>query len=310
MESGTGGMCMRRLGIAAIVVAGALACTQETAAESPPPITGLTEEELAAEPPGYQEEDLRSRPADSVSAAEAADVRIEVMAESGYEDERGRYVVDLLERDYAYLAVRLETKNGRPVEGAAPVFSIEGTSQLLEPAQVSPRSTSDERGIVEFAVVGGEMGLDQVTVKFGGASTEIMINLISLRAAGFPAPPAVEGGLLWEELMEAKIRYEDWVLIAEFPAAIAERAGQTVKLSGFMMPLEPELKQGRFLLTSNPPSCFFHVPGGPAGAVEVFANEGIEMSWDPIVIEGRFEPQRRSEIGVVYRLHDARLVSP
>ncbi len=299
-----------RWGIAVIFAAAAPGCGQEPAADAEPPRSGLTAEELAAEPPAYEEENPRPRPAQPVSAAEAVDVRIEVLAEAGYHDERGRYVIDLLERDYAYLAVQLETGNGRPVEGAAPAFSIEGTSQLLEPAEVSPRSTSDERGMVEFAVVGGEMGLDRITVEFGGASTEIMVNLISLRAAGFPAPPAVEGGLPWEELMQARIRYEDWVLVAEFPTAISEHAGRTVKLSGFMMPLEPELKQRRFLLTSNPPSCFFHVPGGPAGAVEVFADEGIEVSWDPVVVEGRFEPQQKSEVGVVYRLYDARLVSP
>lgn len=154
------------------------------------------------------------------------------------------------------------------------------------------------------------MGLDEITVEFGGVRAEILVNIISLRAAGFPAPPTVEGGLPWEELMEARIRYENFVLVAEFPAAVAERAGETVKLSGFMMPLDPDLQQRRFLLTSNPPSCFFHVPGGPAGAVEVFSDEGIEMSWDPVVLEGRFEPQPRSEIGVVYRLHDARLLIP
>ena len=44
--------------------------------------------------------------------------------------------------------------------------------------------------------------------------------------------------------------------------------------------------------------------------MEVLAQDGIEASWDPIVIEGRFEPLETSETGVVYRLHDARLVKP
>lgn len=79
-------------------------------------------------------------------------------------------------------------------------------------------------------------------------------------------------------------------------------------LTGFMMPLDPNMQQKHFLLTSNPPSCFFHVPGGPTGAVETLAPDGVEVSWNPIVLEGRFEPQETSEIGVVYRLVDARLV--
>ena len=175
---------------------------------------------------------------------------------------------------------------------------------------MSPQTTTDEFGVVDFAVVGGEMGLDRVRVEFGDASTEILVNVISLRATGFPMPLAVEGGVSWEDLMQARIRYQDMTVFADFPAAITDLAEQTVKVSGFMMPLEPDLKQRRFLLTSTPPSCFFHVPGGPAGAVEVFAKEGIEVSWDPVVLEGRFEPLQTSEIGVVYRLYDARPVTP
>lgn len=75
------------------------------------------------------------------------------------------------------------------------------------------------------------------------------------------------------------------------------------------MPLEPEQKQKHFLLTSSPPSCFFHLPGGPAGAVEVLAPKGIDATWDLLVLDGRLETIERSEMGVVYRLHDAK-VSP
>lgn len=270
---------------------------------------GLTAEELAAEPPERQSAQTLEALITPVSAADATDVRIEVLAEAGYIDEQGRYVVDLLQQDFAYLAVQIETAEGEPVLGAAPAFSIEGTSQLLEPKEVSPRTTTDEYGVVEFAVVGGQMGLDRVKVELGEAGVEILVNVISLQAAGFPMPPVVEGGVPWEDLMSARIRYQDMTLVADFPEAITERAGQKVKLSGFMMPLEPDLKQRRFLLTANPPSCFFHVPGGPAGAVEVFARKGIELSWDPVVLEGRFEPQEKSDVGVVYRLHNARLVT-
>jgi len=272
--------------------------------------SGLSAEELAAEPPAPQPDWSSELSVTPVDAADVTDVRIEALVEMGYLDEQGRYVVDLLQQDFAYLAVRVETPQGQPVMGAAPAFSLEGSSQLLEPKEVSPRSTTDEFGVVEFAVVGGQMGLDRVKVTLGNASTEILINVISLQAAGFPTPPVVAGGVPWEDLMQARIRYQEMRLLAEFPEVITERAGQIVKLSGFMMPLEPDLKQHRFLLTSNPPSCFFHVPGGPAGAVEVFARAGIELSWDPVVLEGRFEPQRQSEIGVVYRLLDARLVAP
>jgi len=245
-----------------------------------------------------------------VGAQETSKVRIVAITDTGYLDEQQRYVVDLLEQDYAYLAVRIETEDGTPVEGVQPTISLDGKSQLVTPAELSEKPGTDSFGVIEFAVIGGPLGLDTVTVSLGDASIEMLVNVISLQSQGFPSLAVVEGGIPWADLMKAKVQYKETMIVAEFPADVEARAGKTVKLSGFMVPLEPELKQRRFLLTSNPPSCYFHIPGGPAGAVEVFATEGIEASWNPVVIEGRFDPLASSEEGVVYRLHDARLISP
>jgi hypothetical protein len=43
--------------------------------------------------------------------------------------------------------------------------------------------------------------------------------------------------------------------------------------------------------------------------VEVFAGKAVEMSDDPMVIEGRFELVEHSAGGILYTLHEARLVS-
>lgn len=261
----------------------------------------LSDIELDLEPPDGALANL-----EPVPVSEAKEVVLEGIVEFGYQDEQGRYFVDLLERDKAYLGVRITTPDGRPVVGAMPDISVEaGSSRLL-----LSDLTSAEDGVMNFGVIAGQMGLDRVTASIGNATIEFAINVISLRAAGFPVLQTVEGGIPWDELMQARLEYNDMNLVAIFPDSIKSKAGTTVKLSGFMMPLQPDLKQKHFLLTSNPPSCFFHVPGGPAGSVEVLAAEGIEVSWDPVVIEGRFEPQETSELGVVYRLHDARLVQP
>ncbi len=260
----------------------------------------LTSTELALEAP-----ESALKPLAAVAASDAGEVVIEAIVERGYQDEQGRYVVDVLERDQAYLGVRITTTDGRPVQGAVPNIEVEGASRLVLPELVSA-----EDGVLSFGVVGGQMGLDTVKASIGDSSVEFMINVISLRAAGFPTLPSVEGILPWSDLMQAQLEYDEMVLRAKFSPEVQAQAGKTVKLSGFMMPLDPDLKQKHFLLTSNPPSCFFHIPGGPAGSVEVLADEGIEVSWNPIVIEGRFEPQASSDIGVVYRLLDARLVNP
>ena len=261
----------------------------------------LSESELGMEVPEGALTELSP-----VSASDAIEVELEAIVELGYEDVDGRYVVDLLEQDQAYLGIRVTTPEGRPVVGAMPNISIEGTSRL-----VLQDIVSGDDGVLSFGVVGNQMGLDVVKASIGAAEVEIAINVISLRAAGFPTPQELDDGIPWSELMQARLQYKDRKLVATFPDSISAKAGQVVKLSGFMMPLEPTLMQKHFLLTSNPPSCFFHIPGGPAGSVEVVALEGIEVStWDPIVIEGRFEPQSSSDIGVVYRLLDAKLVKP
>ena len=270
----------------------------------------LTAEELAVEPIEDVSDDSGDVADQPVQAADADDVKIAAVAENGgYFDEQGRYVVDLMEQDYTYLAIRVETTDGRPVEEAEPEFSIEGTSMLLKPEDVQMPTTSDEYGIVEFAVVAGQMGLDRISVEYGEATTEILVNVISLQATEYTMPELGEGFLPWEELMQARVTFGDMKLFAEFPESVAERSGETVRVAGFMMPLETGMTQQWFLLTSHPPGCFFHTPGGPSGAVEVFAEEGIEVSWDPIVVEGRFEALTESE-GAVYRLEDARIVNP
>ena len=251
------------------------------------------------------DEMIAEAPLAAVAAQDVTQVVLEGIVELGYQDEQGRYVVDVLERDKAYMGVQISTPDGRPVSGAMPDIAIRGTSRLELTDLVS-----NEEGLMSFAVVAGEMGLDTVTAQIGNEKVEFSINVISLRAAGFPEPAVVDGAIGWVELMSAKLEYGEGGMVASFPQSIQDKAGETVKISGFMMPLQPDLLQSHFLLTSNPPSCFFHIPGGPAGSVEVVAVEGIEVSWGPVLLEGRFEPQETNDFGVVYRLLDAKLVDP
>lgn len=246
-----------------------------------------------------------------IAVADVEEFSVGIYTDVGYRDEQGRYLIDLLEQDYAYLTVIVTDMTGRPVVGARPVFELIGNSELLRPDEVGADSATGPSGTLDFALIGGPMAVDELTVSIGDARAEMLVNVISLRASGFPTLPSIEGGIPWPDLMSARISYPDDSTIAvEFPAEVAARSGERVTLSGFMMPLDPDLEQRRFLLTSNPPSCFYHVPGGPAGAIEVFADKGVEATWEPIVVEGRFETLDTNEYGVIYRLHDAKLQAP
>ncbi|MFK7913307.1 MAG: hypothetical protein AB8B93_05290 [Pseudomonadales bacterium] len=245
-----------------------------------------------------------------IATVPKAAVRLAPIDELGYFDADGLYVRDALEGNHIFLAIRVQTKDGRPLSGAAPKIVFSGTSTQLDNTEFGLPGKSDDYGVFEFVVLPGAMGMDDIRLTLGDAQITHRLNVLSMVAAGFPQPPTVEGGIPWSTLLEAKIDYRDELLIAQFPESLKARAGTRVKMSGFMMPLDPELKQRHFLLTANPPSCFYHIPGGPAGAVEVFALEGIEASWDPIIVEGEFEPVTQSKEGVVYRLKQARRLTP
>lgn len=245
-----------------------------------------------------------------ITADQVESFSLGIYSDSGYNDGQGRYIVDLLEQDYAYLALIVTDPNGRPVIGARPAFKVDGGTELLHPEEVASRSETDASGTIDFALIGGKMALDKVSITVGDATMQLLVNVISLEASGFPAPPQIDGGIPWSDLMSARIRYLEDSVSVNFPASVRQHAKKEIKLSGFMMPLDPDVLQRRFLLTSNPPSCFFHIPGGPAGAVEVFAPDGIEASWNPITVEGRFELLDTNEYGVIYRLQDAKLSEP
>lgn len=260
----------------------------------------LREDELTALAP-----DAADQP-DPVPLADARrPLHLEVFSERGYENERGELILDVMERDYLYLSLLIEDDDGRPVQGARPVISPERDSRVVPMA--GDADVSDAAGSYPFGLVGGSMGAERVRIAVGEAEESLTLNVISLRAAGYSSLSDIEGALDWDQLMQADIEWGETVS-ATFPEAVRAKDGQTVKLAGFMMPLEMKQEQDRFVMTSNPPSCFFHIPGGPAGAVEVLAKAPIEVVWDPIVLEGRFEVVDTGTTGALYRLHDARLV--
>lgn len=309
---------MRLIRVALLAVCGLYisACSQPS---DQAPTTGLTDDELAIDAPEMKSAGSLDSSTDAetnleqqldvapIVAANAGQVQIELTSESAYLNERKKYVVDVLERDMAYLTFTVHNHDGRPVQGAKLQYAMRGTSQIV-PMGNNP--LTNETGGVEIGVVGGKMGSDTLTVSYGKQSLDILINVISLKAAGIEGFVEPKGSLSWDALMSARLQFDAGDTVsAKFPADIAAQHGKTVQLIGFMMPLEPDKTQKHFLLTANPPSCFFHIPGGPAGAVEVFSQKGIDASWDVVLLKGRFETVSGGELGVVYRLHDAQVVT-
>lgn len=273
-----------------------------TRLESPAAGNQLTAEEMRMDAPA-------DGALASVSVKQAKDIQVEFLAEGVYPNGQGQPMIDLLEQDYAYLAVQLRDGEGRPIAGAKPELDIAGESKLVEMFALEAGRATGEYGVFEFAVMGGPMNLDRLTARVGDAKAELLINVISLEAAGFPSPATVEGALPWQTLAQANIGYhEDGWLRASFPESVAALDGTRVKLAGFMMPLQAEARQKHFLLTSAPPSCFFHIPGGPGGAVEVFSDAGVAASWELLVLAGRLKIRDKSDNGVIYQMRDVEVL--
>ncbi len=125
-----------------------------------------------------------------------------------------------------------------------------------------------------------------------------------------PAPP---GAMDWsvlinveveEEIVDNYIQYNP-----TFPLLVKAYDGETVKLNGYMVPLEATEKQSHFILMAYPHACPFHMPGGPGGYVEVKADFPVEFTYDPVLIEGHFKILDDFSNGVFYRISAARQVS-
>nr|WP_316639357.1 DUF3299 domain-containing protein [uncultured Roseateles sp.] len=114
-----------------------------------------------------------------------------------------------------------------------------------------------------------------------------------------------EGIISWQLLSSVTTRAEKNKLIPEFPKPLQALNNQTVKIQGFMLPLEPGDKQRHFLLSSVPTSCSFCVPAGPEGLVEVKTKNAVKYTLEPVVVEGRMAVLNADPYGMFYRVTEA-----
>jgi hypothetical protein len=109
----------------------------------------------------------------------------------------------------------------------------------------------------------------------------------------------------WKLLASVKTKTERNRVKPLFPDGVRALNQRTVKIQGFMMPLEPGDKQKHFLLSAVPTSCAFCVPAGPEGLVEVKTRTPVRYSIDPVVVEGQLAVLDNDPYGVFYRIVDA-----
>ena len=109
----------------------------------------------------------------------------------------------------------------------------------------------------------------------------------------------------WSVLTDVRTRLENRRIVPVYPAAVMALNQQTLRLQGFMMPLEPGEQQRHFLLASVPLTCSFCTPGGPESMVEVRTKAPVKYSLGAVVVEGRFHVLQNDPYGLYYRITEA-----
>ena len=228
---------------------------------------------------------------------------IQIISEFNNQD-HGKVDVPAYPGDMVYMGINVQTEGGTPVRGA--------TVQVESPkgnAIVMMGDHTDKEGYLEFRMMASKPGKDRVKVSAAGVDNDFFLDVTDPPRSEWLGGLNLKGVTSWDLLMSANVKIGRDTIDATFPFALETLREKTVRLVGFMLPLGINEKQDHFLFSANPPSCYFHPPGGPTSAVEVFVNGNIEMDQDPMVIEGTLELVPHGEGGMVYKLRDAKLIA-
>jgi len=112
---------------------------------------------------------------------------------------------------------------------------------------------------------------------------------------------------LWTVLAKTKIKVDPnkGVYDATFPDEVKKLDGQTLSISGFILPLESTEKFKHFLLSKRTPTCFFCPPGEPNEIVEIYTDKPVPWDENLVTYEGRFGLTDQREAGIFFKMTNA-----
>lgn len=117
--------------------------------------------------------------------------------------------------------------------------------------------------------------------------------------------PEKPGFTSWRLLGQVELVKQNSKMVPAFDRSVTALDGKTVRVQGFMMPLDIGDKQRRFLLVAAPPHCAFCMPAGPDAMIEVRAKSDIRYGFDAISVSGKLQVLRDDPAGLYYRMVDA-----
>lgn len=131
----------------------------------------------------------------------------------------------------------------------------------------------------------------------------VVLLLLAVPLADAPAA-AAQTALAWPALSRVRVTGGR----PAFDRAVAALNGREVRLTGFMLPLEPTPRQQHFLITAIPMTdCFYCIPSGPESFVEIRMAAPVAFTYERVTIAGRLTLLTTDPVGF-YRITGARLV--
>lgn len=112
----------------------------------------------------------------------------------------------------------------------------------------------------------------------------------------------------WTQLAQVSVKFQKPKILTTYSPAVLKLNATTIKVEGYMTPLEAGTRHRHFLLVSVPPTCPFCVPGGPESMVEVHAAKPVAFTQNAIVVEGVFRVLESDPSGLYYRMSRAQQV--
>lgn len=110
----------------------------------------------------------------------------------------------------------------------------------------------------------------------------------------------------WDTLAKVESKWQNNKYATIFKPEVWALNGQTIKIQGFMLPLEMGEKHKHFIVAARPAHCYFEAPGGKE-MIEIFVNTPADYEFTPITITGKLEVLQNDPYGMYYRIKNAKV---
>jgi hypothetical protein len=116
---------------------------------------------------------------------------------------------------------------------------------------------------------------------------------------------------LWEILNQTLVTADTakGEYTAKFPRVLMAREDKPIRITGFILPLEPKSYSAHFMLVRRNTGCPFCPPNAPTEAVEIFATKPFQYMGEEIAVTGRLKLVSASSEGLFYQINGAEVAA-